>query len=48
MLFALSWRLEQLAAGIWTGDNKVTYLIETGDSLTVLEQGLGLAQGRGR
>ena len=33
--------------GIWMGDNKVTYLIETGYSLTVLEQGPGFTQGSG-
>lgn len=33
--------------GIWMGDNKVTYLIETGYSLTVLEQGPGCTQGSG-
>ena len=31
--------------GIWMGDNKVTYLIETGYSLTVLEHGPGCTQG---
>lgn len=34
--------------GIWIGDNNVTYLIETGDGLTILEQGLGHARGSGR
>lgn len=30
--------------GIWIRDNKVTYLIETGYSLTILEQGIEHAQ----